>query len=915
MIKTYLKRAFQLSDSGVKGLAKSIWSFFLYYVSFVPPMICVFLFADRLLNGNTGKPVVYLLFMLAATLVMYLVINYNYKTTYDETYQESANLRIDLAEQLSKLPLSYFSKHNLSDLAQTIMADVASIEHAFANAVANSIGFAIYFLVISVALLIMNWKLGLCVLLPVLTSASVLFLTKKLQVRDVNKHYDKLRDISESFQNAIELNQEIKSYGLKEKVEAQMDQQLDESENLQWKAQITQTIPVTIGQTLSILPIGITATVGLSMLASGQVSILILLGYIIMAAKLSGAMGGVLLYLTEIFYLDARIARIGEIKNHELQGGEKAVLSDFNVEIKDVCFSYQKDTQVIRHASFTAEQGQVTALVGPSGCGKSTLMKIIAGIETADGGTMTMQKGLKLGYLAQQGQVGEGRTVLEELESVFEPVQRMEQQLRDLEHQMADAHDEASLHRLGSQYDQLTRRFEESNGYGWRSTVQGVLAGLGFRKEQQGQMASLLSGGERTRLCLGRMLLTEPDLLLLDEPTNHLDLKSIAWLEDYLRTYRGAVLLISHDRYFMDHVCDRMCELLLGATECYDGNYSAYMVQRTERFEIRMKAYELQQKEIARQEAIIARYRQFNREKSIRLAESREKRLEKVERLEKPKDESAIHFHFDVRRRTGDDVLMIDDLAKGFSGRTLFEHVKMHLRAGDRVALIGDNGVGKSTLFKCIVGEEKPDCGTIRFGAGVDIGYYDQHQAHLHENKTVLDEVWDDFHRLDQTEVRGALGLFLFTGDDVLMPISTLSGGEKGRVALTKLMLKKDNVLLLDEPTNHLDMDSREVLEDALENFPGTILAISHDRYFINRFATKVCVLEAGGVKEYLGNYDDYFEKINRQQAPDSENAGMTKTAMDKEKRKSREEERDCRGGKGDRDRGGGSRGDGGAAR
>ena len=276
MMKTYLKRAFQLSDSGVKGLAKSIWSFFLYYVSFVPPMICVFLFADRLLNGNTGKPVVYLLFMLAATLVMYLVINYNYKTTYDETYQESANLRIDLAEQLSKLPLSYFSKHNLSDLAQTIMADVASIEHAFANAVANSIGFAIYFLVISVALLIMNWKLGLCVLLPVLTSASVLFLTKKLQVRDVNKHYDKLRDISESFQNAIELNQEIKSYGLKEKVEAQMDQQLDESENLQWKAQIIQTIPVTIGQTLSILPIGITATVGLSMLASGQVSILIL---------------------------------------------------------------------------------------------------------------------------------------------------------------------------------------------------------------------------------------------------------------------------------------------------------------------------------------------------------------------------------------------------------------------------------------------------------------------------------------------------------------------------------------------------------------------------------------------------------------------------------------------------------------
>ena len=549
--------------------------------------------------------------------------------------------------------------------------------------------------------------------------------------------------------------------------------------------------------------------------------------------------------------------------------------------------------QVLRDASLVLQDGQRMGLVGVNGCGKSTLMKIIAGVEASDGGTITMQKGLRLGYLAQQGEVGEGRTVLEELESVFEPVVEMEKQLRRMEEQMAECGDDMNrLTRLGSQYDALTLEFERRNGYGWRSTVQGVLAGLGFRKEQQNQLASLLSGGERTRLCLGRMLLTEPDLLLLDEPTNHLDLKSIAWLEEYLRTYKGAVLLISHDRYFMDHVCDRMCELLLGVTECYDGNYTSYMAQRTERFEIRMKAYELQQKEIARQEAIIARYRQFNREKSIKLAESREKRLEKIERLEKPQDESAIRFRFDTRRRTGDDVLMIDELSKGFDGRTLFEHVKMHVRAGDRIAIIGDNGVGKSTLFKCIVGEQKPDAGTIRFGAGVDLGYYDQHQAHLHEEKTVLDEVWDDFVRLDQTEIRGALGLFLFTGDEVLMPVHTLSGGEKGRVALTKLMLRKDNVLLLDEPTNHLDMDSREVLEDALENFPGTILAISHDRYFINRFADKVCVLESGGVKEYLGNYDDYFEKINREQAPDSEYAGMTRTAMEKEKRKSREEEK-----------------------
>ena len=549
--------------------------------------------------------------------------------------------------------------------------------------------------------------------------------------------------------------------------------------------------------------------------------------------------------------------------------------------------------EVLRDVSFTLQDGQRMGLVGVNGCGKSTLMKIIAGLETHDAGTITMQKGLRLGYLAQQGDVDPERTVLEELESVFDPVVRMEERLREIEVEMADAaEDETLLRRLGSQYDQLTRDFERMNGYGWRSTVQGVLAGLGFRKDQQNQKCGVLSGGERTRLCLGRMLLTEPDLLLLDEPTNHLDLKSIAWLEDYLRSWKGAVLLVSHDRYFMDHVCDHMAELLLGTVECYNGNYSQYIEERGVRFEIRMKAYEMQQREIARQEAIIARYRMFNREKSIRAAESREKRLEKMERLEKPQDESAIHFRFDTRRRTGEDVLMVDGMKKGFDERVLFDNVKMHLRAGDRVALIGDNGVGKSTLFKCLIGEMKPDNGTVRLGAGVDIGYYDQHQAHLHDSKTVLDEVWDDFRRLDQTEVRGALDKFLFTGDEVLMPISTLSGGEKGRVALTKLMLRKDNLLLLDEPTNHLDMDSREVLEGALEDFPGTILAISHDRYFINRFATKVMVLETDGIKEYLGNYDDYFEKINRDQPPDGDQPQMTRTAAEKEKRRSREEER-----------------------
>ena len=545
---------------------------------------------------------------------------------------------------------------------------------------------------------------------------------------------------------------------------------------------------------------------------------------------------------------------------------------------------------VLKDASLVLQDGQRLGLVGVNGCGKSTLMKIIAGLEPYDGGTLTMQKGLRLGYLAQQGMVTPGKTVLEELEAVFEPVVAMEARLRQLEQDMAHtAEDPVRLRQLGNQYDQLTRQFEESNGYGWRSTVQGVLAGLGFRKEQQGQLAELLSGGERTRLCLGRLLLQRPDVLLLDEPTNHLDLKSIAWLEDYLLGYKGAVLLVSHDRYFMDHVCDHMAELLLGTIESYDGNYTAYIQQRVQRFEIRMKAYEMQQKEIARQEAIIARYRSFNREKSIRAAESREKKLEKMERLEKPVEENAIRFHFDIRRRTGEDVLMAEELKKGFNGRTLFEHVKLHLRAGDRIALIGDNGVGKSTLFKCLIGEEQFDEGTVRLGTGVDIGYYDQHQAHLHESKSVLDEVWDEFPRLEQSQVRGALGLFLFTGDDVFAPIATLSGGEKGRVALTKLMLRKDNLLLLDEPTNHLDMDSREVLEAALEDYPGTILAISHDRYFINRFATRVMVLEQGGVKEYLGNYDDYFEKINRGQEPDGDLPQITRTAQDKEKRRSRE--------------------------
>ena len=552
--------------------------------------------------------------------------------------------------------------------------------------------------------------------------------------------------------------------------------------------------------------------------------------------------------------------------------------------------------EVLRSVSFTLQNGERMGLVGVNGSGKSTLMKIIAGQEAADEGSVNIQKGLRIGYLAQQGELTGGETVQETLESVFEPQRRMEEEMRALETQMAEnAADPEALRRLGGRYDALTREFERTNGYGWRSTVEGVLAGLKLR-EYRDMKTSLLSGGERTRLCLGRMLLTEPDLLLLDEPTNHLDLKSIAWLEDYLAAYRGAVLVVSHDRYFLDRVCGRMAELILGTVETYDGNYSAYLEKRTAVYEIRMKAWELQQKEIARQEAIIAMYRRFNREKSIKAAESREKRLEKIERLEKPQEEGTVHFRFEARRRTGDDVLAAEGLRKGYGERTLFENVKLHVRSGDRIALIGDNGTGKSTLLRCLIGEEKPDAGSVRWGTGVDIGYYDQHQAGLDESKSVLDEVWDRFPRLEQYEVRGALGMFLFTGDEVFAPVSTLSGGEKGRVALTELMLRKDNVLLLDEPTNHLDMDSREVLENALREFPGTIIAVSHDRYFINRFAEKVCVLETGGIREYLGNYDSYAEKVSRDRPPDGgDEARPTRTAQDREKRRSREEERRIR--------------------
>lgn len=542
--------------------------------------------------------------------------------------------------------------------------------------------------------------------------------------------------------------------------------------------------------------------------------------------------------------------------------------------------------EVLKNITFSLQTGDRAGIVGVNGCGKTTLMRILAELDTADHGSIAISKGLRIGYLAQQDTLQESGTIWEELTSVFDPVFKMEERLRQLESEIAEKHeDPAAFETLSNQYDRLTAAYEEAGGYSWRSQITGVLNGLGFKPEQYDYPLDTLSGGERTRFTLARLLLLKPDLLMLDEPTNHLDMDTLNWLENYLTAYRGTVLVISHDRYFLDHVCNTIVEIVSGRSEQYRGNYTAFMRQRMERLETRMRAYELQQKEIERQEAIIARYRMYNREKSIRAAESREKALDRMERLEKPVEDKAIRFQFAPRRRTGEDVLMVEGLSKSFEHKTLFDGFSLHVRAGEHVAIIGPNGIGKTTLIRMLLGELSRDAGTISFGANVDIGYYDQHQSTLNPDKTVLDEVWDRFPAMEQSDVRGALGMFLFTGDDVFQPIRTLSGGERGRVALTILMLRHDNVLLLDEPTNHLDMDSREVLENALADFGGTIITVSHDRYFINRIADRIIEMQPDGITMYLGNYDEYLEKKNAPKEVVAE-TGKTRTMVEKEKRR-----------------------------
>ena len=546
--------------------------------------------------------------------------------------------------------------------------------------------------------------------------------------------------------------------------------------------------------------------------------------------------------------------------------------------------------EVLRSVTFSLQKGEKMGLVGVNGCGKTTLMRMIAGEMQPDGGTIHRNKDLRVGYLAQLDDVPLTDTVWGALLKVFEPIRVMERRMAEIEKLLESADPETAL-RLSSEYQRLTESYNAQQGYAYEGEILRVLNGLGLKPEMHQRQVSTLSGGERTRLSLAKLLLQKPDIILMDEPTNHLDLEAIEWLQDYLTDYKGSLLLISHDRYFLDHVCTTMGELLGGKMIKFTGNYTEYMKKRTADFETRMKAYELQQKEIQREQAIIERYRSFNREKSIKAAESREKRLAKVERLEKPVEEQHVRFTFDARRRSGEEALEVRELSKSFEGQPVFQNLSFKLRTGDRVALIGPNGVGKSTLFRILTHQINPDHGSVRFGTNIDIGYYDQHQQNLNPQNTILDEVWNAFPKLEQTRIRSALGLFLFTGDEVFEKIEKLSGGERGRVALTKLMLKQDNLLLLDEPTNHLDMDSREVLEDALRDFPGTILAISHDRYFINRFAEKVMVMEKDGVTEYLGNFDDYIEKRDRPRPPVSSlEDEPTRTAQTREKKKTRQQ-------------------------
>ena len=517
--------------------------------------------------------------------------------------------------------------------------------------------------------------------------------------------------------------------------------------------------------------------------------------------------------------------------------------------------------EILKDASFHIEEREKAALVGINGAGKSTLFKIIVGEMTADTGEVILSKGKTLGYLAQHQDLTGDLTIYEEVLQAKQDLIRMEERLRALEEEMKHEQGER-LEELMNTYTRLSHTFELENGYAYRSEVVGVLKGLGFEPEEFEKKVSTLSGGQKTRVALGRLLLTKPDVILLDEPTNHLDMESIAWLEGYLLNYSGAVFIVSHDRYFLDRVVTKIVEIDAGKVTTFEGNYSAYSQKKAMLREAAYHAWMNQQQEIRHQEEVIAKLKSFNREKSIRRAESREKMLDKMEVLEKPSEVRAdMRIRLEPRVTSGNDVLRVSNLSKSFPGQPLFSDLNFEIRRGERVAIIGNNGTGKTTILKILNGVVAPDGGQIELGTKVQIGYYDQEHQVLHMDKTIFQEISDTYPYLTNTEIRNVLAAFLFTEDDVFQPIHTLSGGERGRISLTKLILSNANFLILDEPTNHLDIVSKEILEQALRDYTGTVLYVSHDRYFINQTATRILELTNQQLVNYIGNYDYYLEK------------------------------------------------------
>lgn len=536
------------------------------------------------------------------------------------------------------------------------------------------------------------------------------------------------------------------------------------------------------------------------------------------------------------------------------------------------------DNHVIKNASFHIEDYEKAAIVGINGAGKTTLLKIITGRLPADAGSVTFSKDRSFGYLAQHQAVDSENTIFDELLTVKQEVLDLESSIRQTEADMKNASgDELDL--LLRKYAAMTHRFEDINGYACKSEITGILKGLGFQENEFDKKVATLSGGQKTRVALGKLLLQKPDLIMLDEPTNHLDLGSIAWLETYLLNYKGAVIIVSHDRYFLDKVATKIIEIDNGVVSSFNGNYSDYAIQKEHLRTEQMNAYLNQQREIRHQEEVIDKLKQFNREKSIRRAESREKMLDKIERLEKPVEVRAdMKLTLTPYKTSGNDVMQIEGLSKRFGSNQLFENVSFEIKRGEHVAIIGDNGTGKTTLLK-IINELVPmDSGTIRLGANVEIGYYDQEHHVLHMDKTLFDEISDDYPYLTNTEIRNTLAAFLFTGEDVFKKISALSGGERGRVSLAKLMLSEANFLILDEPTNHLDITSKEILETALNAYEGTVLYVSHDRYFINKTASRILELTHQEFVNYIGNYDYYLEK-KEILSPVSENNANTNEA------------------------------------